>query len=57
MAFFARNAAFNLRWCEKPVRRIESFALPRGCLTRPGMANHGDDHSSAYPGFPALRRH
>ncbi len=57
MAFFARNAAFNLRWCERPARRIESFAPPRGCLTRPGMANHAGDHSSAYPGFPALRRH
>ncbi len=57
MAFFPRYAAFNLRWHEKPVRRIESYVPPRGCLTKPGMANHGGDHSPAYPGFPALRKH
>ena len=57
MAFFPTYAAFNLRWCEKPNRRIESFAKPKGCLTKPGMANHSGDHSSEYPGFPALKRH
>ena len=57
MAFFPTYAAFNLRWCEQPNRRIESFAAPRGCLTRPGMANHAGDHSSEYPGFPALKRY
>ena len=56
MAFFTKYAAFNLRWHEKPNRRIDSFAQPRGCLTRPGMANHAGDHSSEYPGFPPLRR-
>ena len=56
MAFFQHYAAFNLRWCEKPARRIESFAPPRGCLTKPGMANHDGDHASEYPGFPALKR-
>ena len=56
MAFFPTYAAFNLRWCEKPNRRIESFAPPKGCLTKPGMANHDGDHSSEYPGFPALKR-
>ena len=57
MAFFPTYAAFNLRWCEKPNRRIESFAKPKGCLTKPGMANHSGDHASEYPGFPALKRH
>ncbi len=56
MAFFPTYAAFNLRWCEKPARRIESFAPPRGCLTKPGMANHDGSHASEYPGFPALTR-
>ena len=56
MVFFPTYAAFNLRWCEKPARRIESFAPPRGCLTKPGMANHDGDHASEYPGFPALKR-
>ena len=55
MAFFPTYAAFNLRWCEKPARRIESFAPPRGCLTKPGMTNHEGDHASEYPGFPALK--
>ena len=54
MAFYPKYAAFNLRWREKPVRRIVSFAPPEGCLTEPGMANHDGDHSSDYPGFPAL---
>ena len=56
MAFFPTYAAFNLRWSEKPARRIESFAPPRGCLTKPGMANHDGDHFSEYPGFPVLNR-
>lgn len=56
MAFFPTYAAFNLRWCEKPGRRIESFAPPKGCLTKPGMANHDGGHSSEYSGFPALKR-
>ena len=56
MAFFPRYAAFNLRWCEKPVRRIESYVSPKGCLTKPGMPNHAGDHSSEYPEFPALKR-
>ena len=57
MAFFPTYAAFNLRWCEKPNRRIESFAAPKGCLTKPGMANHAGDHASEYPGFPPLKRY
>ncbi len=57
MAFFPIYAAFNLRWCEQPNRRIESFAAPKGCLTKPGMANHYGDHVSEYPGFPALKRY
>ena len=57
MMFFAKYAAFNLHWHENPARRIDSFAPPRGCLTKPGMANHSGDHSAEYPGFPRLRRH
>ena len=55
MAFFQHYAAFNLRWCEKPNRRIESYVAPKGCLTKPGVANHDGDHSSEYPGFPTLK--
>lgn len=55
MEFYPRLCAFNIQWSERPRRRIDSFIQPRGCLTRPGMANHAGDHSRWYAGFPALR--
>ena len=55
MYFFPKLAAFNLRWHETPERRIDSYVPPKGCLTRPGMANHGGDHSTSYAGFPHLK--
>lgn len=54
--FFPRLAAFNIGWHQNPVRRIDSYAHPRGCLTRPGMANHEGRHADQYVGFPALGR-
>ena len=54
MVFFS-TMAFNLRWHQKPNRRIESNAAPKGCLTKPGMANHTGDHSEHYADFPELR--
>ena len=54
--FFAKLGAFNIGWHEAPERRIDSYAPPKGCLTRPGMANHGGTHASEYPGFPQLVR-
>lgn len=59
MTFFAatgRNCAFNLRWHERPARRIEAFSPRKFLLTKPGMENHSGDHSPEYPGFPKLRR-
>ena len=53
LQFFPKLAAFNIGWRERPRRRIDSFIAPRGCLTRPGMANQTGDHSHHYPGFPA----
>jgi hypothetical protein len=50
--FFPRLCAFNLQWHEQPLRRIDSYIPPKGCLTRPGMDNHGGDHSVLYPGLP-----
>ncbi|MCW4114563.1 hypothetical protein NPA31_006260 [Aurantimonas sp. MSK8Z-1] len=41
---FPRYFAFNIGWHERPVRRIDSYVTPRGCLTRPGMANHEGSH-------------
>ena len=54
LQFFPKLAAFNIQWHERPQRRIDSFIAPRGCLTKPGMANQADDHSEWYQGFPPL---
>lgn len=42
--FFPTYWAFNISWHERPERRIDSYAAPKGCLTRPGMANHEGGH-------------
>lgn len=54
MYFFPKLAAFNLNWHEAPIRRIDSYASPKGCLTRPGMDNHAGLHADQYLGFPML---
>ncbi len=55
MAFFPINAAFNLTWrVRDPIRKIRSYAPPKGILTRPGYPNHAGDHSDLYPGFPTV---
>ena len=56
LEFYPRLAAFNILWREDPERRIDSFIAPRGCLTKPGMANSEGNHSSWYEGFPTLVR-
>ncbi len=55
LQFFPKLAALNIQWHERPIRRIDSFIAPKGCLTKPGMANHGADHGAWYRGFPRLR--
>jgi hypothetical protein len=55
LQFFPKLAAFNIGWHERPRRRIDSFIAPKGCLTRPGMANHEGSHAEFYSGFPRLR--
>jgi len=42
--FFPRLFAFNISWHERPVRRIDSYVHPKGCLTKPGMPNHAGSH-------------
>ena len=49
--FFPKLAAFNINWHEAPKRRIDSYVKPRGCLTKPGMANHGGSHGEFYEGI------
>lgn len=52
--FFPKFWAFNLRWREKPVRRIDSWIQPKGCLTKPGMPNHGGSHADIYRDLPVF---
>lgn len=47
--FFPKRWAFNIGWLEEPVRRIDSYATPGGCLTKPGDANHGVSHREFWP--------
>jgi hypothetical protein len=54
LEFYPKLCAFNIQWQERPRRRIDSFIKPRGCLTRPGMANHAGRHADWYEGFPTL---
>ncbi len=56
LQFFPKLAALNIQWHERPIRRIDSFIAPKGCLTKPGRANHAADHGEWYRGFPALVR-
>lgn len=51
LCFFPINFAFNIRWREVPERRIDSFVAPRGCLTKPGMANHDGSHEAEWAGI------
>ena len=55
--FFPKLCAFNIAWRPKPLRRIDSYIAPRGCLLRAGEA---PDESLAarqrrYTDFPAFR--
>ncbi|MEM6636686.1 MAG: hypothetical protein AAF667_12430 [Pseudomonadota bacterium] len=55
--FFPKLCAFNLVWREAPLRRIDSYIAPRGCLLRPG----GEPpepiarRRKRYADFPAFR--
>lgn len=46
--FFPKLWAFNLSWHEAHERRIDSYAAPKGCLTKPGMANHEGSHEAEW---------
>lgn len=55
LCFFPKLAAFNIGWHESPERRIDSYILPKDCLTKQGMPNHDGNHSEWYVGFPELK--
>jgi hypothetical protein len=46
--FFPRLWAFNISWHEVPERRIDSYATPRGCLTKASMPNHTGSHQELW---------
>ena len=52
LEFYPKLWAFNINWHERPVRRIDSYAEPKGCLTEPGMDNHSGRHAELYAGLP-----
>jgi hypothetical protein len=53
MFFFPKLAAFNINWCTAPLKRIDSYIKPKGCLTRLGDANQRGSHESSYREFLA----
>lgn len=58
LEFFPNLWAFNIQWREAPERRIDSYTTPKGCLTKPGMANHGIGHKTDWTGIElAMVRH
>src|SRR5687767_6182905 len=54
MVFYPKLWAVNLQWHERPMRRIDSYAHPKGCLTKPSMPNHGGSHAEHYSELPAF---
>jgi hypothetical protein len=54
LQFFPKLCAFNIQWSERPALRIDSLVAPVGCLTKPGMGNHGGRHNNWYEQFPSL---
>jgi hypothetical protein len=50
--FFPKLAAFNIQFREQQSRRIDSYVKPKGCLTKPGMEGHEDNHHEWYEDFP-----
>jgi hypothetical protein len=51
MFFFPKLWAFNLTWNEHPERRIDSYPIPTGCLTKPGMNNNSVGHKADWAGI------
>ena len=55
--FFPKLCAFNLVWRATPLRRLDSYIAPRGCLLRPGADPDEDiaTRRKRYADFPAYR--
>ena len=46
--FFPKLWAVNIQWREQPQRRIDSYAAPKGCLTKAGMENQLGKHQEIW---------
>lgn len=57
LEFFPNLWAFNIQWREGPERRIDSYAEPRKCLTKPGMPNHEGLHPAEWQGIERAMIH
>lgn len=55
--FFPKLCAFNIAWRPEPMRRIDSYIAPKGCLLRPGAEPplDRDARQALYADFPAFR--
>ena len=54
--FFPKMWAFNIQWREESERRIDSYVKPKGCLTKPGMANNEGSHESKWRGIEKVMK-
>lgn len=55
LCFFPLLAAFNITWHQtNKEKKIHSYIMPKGCLTKKGMENYEGDHSKWYEGFPII---
>jgi hypothetical protein len=55
--FFPKLCAFNIVWRPQPLRRIDSYIAPRGCLLRAGAEPEtpSAQRRAAYRDFPPFR--
>lgn len=55
--FFPKLCAFNIAWRPEPLRRIDSYIAPKGCLLKPGAqpAEPPEVRAARYRDFPPFR--
>ena len=49
--FHPKFWAFNITWSDQPARKIASYPVPTGTLTKPGMANNTGSHEASWAGI------
>ena len=51
MYFFPKLCALNIGWHSAQKKWIKSYIKPKGCLTKPSMANFSGSHKIEYNTF------